>query len=63
MSKEWTRIVEDLQKYAEAERRNKSVFKRILNFFTSGCCGGDCRQGRSVCNCEKKHAKENKGCC
>lgn len=55
MSKEWTRVVEDLQKYAEAERKRKSIITRILNFFTKDCCGGDCRQGRSPCNCEKRN--------
>lgn len=63
MSKEWSRVVEDLQKYAEEERKRKNIFRRILKFFTDSCCGGDCRQGRSPCNCEKRYAKENKGCC
>ena len=55
MSKEWTRVVEDPQKYAEAERKRKSIFGRIKKFFFGGCCGGDCRQGRSACNCEKRY--------
>lgn len=57
MSTVWSRVVEDLQVYAEEDRKRKSIFNRIIRFLTKNACGGDCNQGRSPCNCEKRYAK------
>jgi hypothetical protein len=55
MSNAWTRVVQDLEAYAEQERKSKSIINRIIKFFTKNSCGGDCRQGRAPCNCEKRY--------
>jgi hypothetical protein len=55
MSNVWTRVVQDLETYAEEKRKSKSIIKKIINFFKEGMCNGDCRQGRAPCNCEKRY--------
>lgn len=51
MSKVWDHVVQELHSYSEYERKQKSFFKRVLNFLTKNTCSGDCRQGRAPCNC------------
>lgn len=51
----WNRVVEDLQCYSEEKRKSKSILNRIFSFLAKNSCTGDCYQGRSPCNCERRH--------
>lgn len=51
----WNKVIEDLQKYSEEERSRKSIINRIIAYMTKNSCNGDCNQGRSPCNCEKRY--------
>lgn len=51
----WNRVVEDLGNYSEDQRKQKRIINRIIRFITKNSCGGDCKQGRSPCNCEKRY--------
>lgn len=51
----WNRVVEDLQNYSEEQQKQKRIINRIMRFITKNSCGGDCEQGRSPCNCEKRY--------
>jgi hypothetical protein len=55
MNNVWTKVVQDLEVYAEEERKRKSIINRIIKYLTKNSCGGDCRQGRAPCNCEKRY--------
>lgn len=58
MSTVWNKVVEDLESYAESERRRKRTINRVIEFLRKtlgGSCNGDCNQGRSPCNCEKRY--------
>jgi hypothetical protein len=57
MNNVWNRVVQDLEVYAEKERRRKSTINRVIAYLkkTLTGCGGDCEQGRSPCNCEKRY--------
>ena len=52
MSKVWDRVVEDLQKYSEQPKVEKTFIQRMWNIvFSNNGCTQDCRQGRS-CKCQ-----------
>lgn len=58
MNNVWNRVVQDLEDYNNKERKRKSTINRVIQFLRktlSGNCGGDCNQGRSPCNCEKRY--------
>ena len=51
----WNRVVQDLEKYSEEDRKRKSIINKIIRYITKNSCNGDCNQGRSPCNCEKRY--------
>ena len=57
----WNRVVEDLQNYSEEQKKQKKqkrIINRIMRFIIKNSCGGDCNQGRSPCNCEKRYEQD-----
>lgn len=54
----WNQVVQSLEDYNYKERRRKGTINRIIAFLSEtlqGSCTGDCNQGRSPCNCEKRY--------
>ena len=53
MSRAWSKVVEDLMNLPKPKKL--TTFEKINGFFKgflSGCCGGNCRQGRNKCDCK-----------
>lgn len=54
----WPRVVKDLEEYNAKKRWQRSTINKVIAYLKKtlgGNCGGDCKQGRLPCNCEKKN--------